>query len=620
MKRFIILMITVFLASNSYGQNYQTVEDIDDACSQLGFMGDAEAQKTVDNILNEIGLFRNFTIQECPEINNAVAKNIEVGNNKKERYILYDKDFFSRISSNAKSDWAATSILAHEIGHHLNGHALNNQGSNHKWELEADEFSGFVLAKMGSSLKEAQAAIATLTYTKATRTHPAKNDRLEAIKVGWEKSKSRGKGVESNEEQALNFLNQGQKAYQNNDYNLANTLFYESKELGNVDANYYLSNLYYSGAGVQIDYEKAFELAKEGYDKGSAPATYQLAKYYANGFGVKKDSLAAARLFAKDFQFKWLKEQYQKTNSAFDAYTIGYIYQQGYAGEKVDLEKAIEWYTIAAKMGDPMALNNLGTLYNTGQFFKKDTRKAIEYFEQSASKDFAIGQYSLGVAYLFNKEGYKDEKKGFEYLKKAALQGNMLAQSQLGNYYNNGSETQRRDYKKSNYWHKKAAEQGWALSQYNIGINTFYGYGVKANKVEGIKWWKKAAEQGYVNALTNLGILYLSGDTFTKDYNKARNYFLEATKKNDAVAQYNMGSIYYSGYGVLNNLDVAFEWYTKSANQGYALAQYMLGEMYYKGSEAVKRNKKKGISLMQEAARQGFSNAQTKLKQLRKKW
>ena len=55
----------------------------------------------------------------------------------------------------------------------------------HKWELEADEFSGFVLGRMGSSLKEAQSAIATLKYEKATSTHPAKANRMKAIKKGW---------------------------------------------------------------------------------------------------------------------------------------------------------------------------------------------------------------------------------------------------------------------------------------------------------------------------------------------------------------------------------------------------------------------------------------------------
>lgn len=180
-------LLALFLCTFSYSQNYQTVEEINDACAQLGFMGNEEAESAVDNILKQVGLKRNFIVQECPEINNAVAKNIDVGYGRKKRYILYDGQFFEKIENNASNDWAAVSILAHEIGHHLNGHALNDKGSSHKWELEADEFSGFVLGRMGSTLNDAQSAIATLKYEKATSTHPAKANRLKAIEKGWQR-------------------------------------------------------------------------------------------------------------------------------------------------------------------------------------------------------------------------------------------------------------------------------------------------------------------------------------------------------------------------------------------------------------------------------------------------
>ncbi|MFT5252887.1 MAG: hypothetical protein ACI87N_001909, partial [Flavobacteriales bacterium] len=107
---------------------------------------------------------------------------------------LYDNEFFNKIEDKASNDWAGISILAHEIGHHLNGHSLNNDGSTHQYELEADEFSGFVLARMGSTLEDAQSAINTLKYEKATRTHPAKADRLVSIERGWKRGK--GKTIE----------------------------------------------------------------------------------------------------------------------------------------------------------------------------------------------------------------------------------------------------------------------------------------------------------------------------------------------------------------------------------------------------------------------------------------
>ena len=53
--------------------------------------------------------------------------------------------------------------------------------------MEADYSSGFYLAKMGATLEDAQSAIQTLKYEKATSTHPAKADRLIAIEKGFDK-------------------------------------------------------------------------------------------------------------------------------------------------------------------------------------------------------------------------------------------------------------------------------------------------------------------------------------------------------------------------------------------------------------------------------------------------
>jgi len=52
-------------------------------------------------------------------------------------------------------------------------------------ELEADEFSGYVLRKMGASLAQAQSAMKTLASNRASSTHPRQYDRLASIEKGW---------------------------------------------------------------------------------------------------------------------------------------------------------------------------------------------------------------------------------------------------------------------------------------------------------------------------------------------------------------------------------------------------------------------------------------------------
>ena len=84
------------------------------------------------------------------------------------------------------TNWANYSILAHEIGHHLEGHTLDTLGgSKPPLELHADRFSGFIMAKLGATLSEAQVVMQNVASESGSSTHPPKSARLEAIAVGW---------------------------------------------------------------------------------------------------------------------------------------------------------------------------------------------------------------------------------------------------------------------------------------------------------------------------------------------------------------------------------------------------------------------------------------------------
>jgi hypothetical protein len=138
-----------------------------------------EARDIIKNILSIVGLKPNFEVYAA-DVPNAAAV-IDKG----KRFILYNPDFTTRLNKITHNNWASISILAHEVGHHLNGHTLLQTGSRPDLELEADEFSGFVLRKLGASLDDAQAAMKTASGLKASHTHPGRADRLKAIEEGW---------------------------------------------------------------------------------------------------------------------------------------------------------------------------------------------------------------------------------------------------------------------------------------------------------------------------------------------------------------------------------------------------------------------------------------------------
>ena len=116
---------------------------------QNAMFGNKEAENAVEKILSPLGLRATFVLVSCPNIRNAMAVTLEDGL----RYIIYDPSFMSRLDRSI-TDWASTSILAHEIGHHLSGHTLKKSIDNaaqRAKEVEADEFSGFVMFKLGAS-------------------------------------------------------------------------------------------------------------------------------------------------------------------------------------------------------------------------------------------------------------------------------------------------------------------------------------------------------------------------------------------------------------------------------------------------------------------------------------
>ncbi len=151
-----------------------------DICNFLSFRSNQHAEEVVDRIIKRIGLTRNFVVVECPNTQNCFATVVQG-----QRYIVYDGAFMKRVEDETRTDWGAVSIVAHEIGHHLQGHTIDGKGSRPQKELEADKFSGFVMYQLGASLDEATIAIQTYGDEKATFSHPVKTVRIEAIRKGW---------------------------------------------------------------------------------------------------------------------------------------------------------------------------------------------------------------------------------------------------------------------------------------------------------------------------------------------------------------------------------------------------------------------------------------------------
>lgn len=191
------ILILLFFVQFSIAQNTSNSYKLCVALQTNNFLNDKEAQRAVDRIMSVTGLVERPILQACDNINNAVAISY-----RGERYILYDPDFMKMISKNTDDYWSNLFVLAHEVGHHINGHSLDillfvngeidvkSLEEKRMQELQADEFAGFVLAKLGATLQDATNLFKNFPRipNENYSTHPNKEKRIEAVKRGYEKT------------------------------------------------------------------------------------------------------------------------------------------------------------------------------------------------------------------------------------------------------------------------------------------------------------------------------------------------------------------------------------------------------------------------------------------------
>ncbi len=196
-------------------------------------------------------------------------------------------------------------------------------------------------------------------------------------------------------------------------------------------------------------------------------------------------------------------------------------------------------------------------------------------------------------------------------LTKAALNGDAQAQFDLGKRYCDGDGVDK-NFDEAVKWFRKAAAQGNADAQNSLGYCYGEGEGVEKNMAEALIWFRKAAEQGVAKAQCNLGNCYYDGDGVDKNLVESVKWYRKAAEQGDAQAQYELGRCYDFGEGVEKDLIEAVKWYKKAAEQGNADAQNSLGYCYGEG-EGVEKDLIEAVKWYRKAAEQGVAEAQCNL-------
>jgi hypothetical protein len=199
--------------------------------------------------------------------------------------------------------------------------------------------------------------------------------------------------------------------------------------------------------------------------------------------------------------------------SLADQMNLGYMYLYGTNGVEQNFENSFKYYAMAADQNDPIALNNLGSLYFNGIGTKQNHGKALELFSKSA--DLGNDNAATNLAFILLTGGAKDEvrnRKAVELFQKAADAGNNIAKFMLGYAYLQGFAKEKDFYAAMDLIHESATGKS-KFDEAQLVLAQMYlkGYGTVQNYAKVIGAYNSACGQGNMEACMELADIYTKG-------------------------------------------------------------------------------------------------------------
>lgn len=135
------------------------------------------------------------------------------------------------------------------------------------------------------------------------------------------------------------------------------------------------------------------------------------------------------------------------------------------------------------------------------------------------------------------------------------------------------------------------ADNGDPSAQHAVGQIYEFGLGgTQKNPALAVSYYQKAADQGFAGSQLNLGTAYLSGMGVVKDYEQARQWWQKAADQGESMASHNLAFMYSRGIGVTPDFPKAVLLYRKAIEGGNATSVFNLGVIYANGAIGVPRD------------------------------
>lgn len=150
-------------------------------------VADNVAQELVKTIVVQLGMPVAFRLRAAAFGNVAATQCQDT--DPPERFLLYDPRLIKNVTPGTPNYWTLMFALAHEIGHHVNGHSVEEKDRS-RTELEADFFAGYVLARLGAPPEETSFSVGRLAELQAALGGLAAPARLAEAERGWTEGKA----------------------------------------------------------------------------------------------------------------------------------------------------------------------------------------------------------------------------------------------------------------------------------------------------------------------------------------------------------------------------------------------------------------------------------------------
>ncbi len=249
-------------------------------------------------------------------------------------------------------------------------------------------------------------------------------------------------------------LEDGEAAFDRQDYALAYRLLRPLADKGDPTAQYAVGGMYLVGNAASQDFLLGVAWLTKAANQGQAEAAWDLGQLYLDGFGVAPDVATAMVWFRK------VAEKEDAKHAAAAQLQLAHFYlgasedPHNEAEAKLWLAKAVAGFQKGADRGDLESQMALASLYARGEGVVLDKAKAQSLYQAVAAS-----------------------------YRKAADQGAARAQFQLAQMYQRGLGLPR-DNVQAAIWYRRAADQGNVRAQFSLaGLYTLSGLDLKLSAV-----------------------------------------------------------------------------------------------------------------------------------------